>query len=992
MARQNSNNKVDYSALVSNFKANKVNNKDVARKLHYQEMISGELPINMIKWLKANGVNEAGESLRWPVYMEDVLRIQADLRIAEVYTTGVAQLYKGHPNTSHVYTDKGLKLVGDIQLGDYFIDHEGKPTKVIGVHPLGEATTYLVSFKDGSSIEVTDEHLWEWYAPSASTKAAKKGGVAPRRVNTTAELLAYAESLGGFRQVKKSGKLGRYKMAIPALSGPAQYATTEKYPEQIPPYLMGLLVGDGSYGYGTVNITGEEADLKEYLEYLPDCFEYEIKYPKDRTPHISIHSHEGRKKTKTGIQTYLRQVGAMYQTRKDKRIPECYLHADAESRLELLRGLMDADGGVSKTGNGGAFFCSSVEPIADQFLELLRGLGGYGKKRKNVITLNGEKFDSWSIYFSLPQNPFKLKRKAALYSHKSVGKDIKAIENIVPCRVVESTCFTVENERSLYLCPGGIVTHNTISNALVNAYFAQVLGFRTAWCFPKEKLVDTNVPKQHSKILEHFTAIQGMKPRRQHSTSNRLYQLDKGSNTFLGIVTGASDVGGAAASANIVSFTADVVFAEEASQLKQSFISPLISRVEQSISPQQPIRYLGTPGSGTGIEFTIEGAGYDFWPHMVCPHCGEEIVMDVRGCLLKPTTYYNRQGVPEQRYQTLLGTVEDYHRNEQGEPIFACSKCETYLSMEDRAKNYLRCIKTGLDVKTFLEDEVPKKWKKERLKVALWGTALLREKETEIVAKAIIENGMNPEGAKDFTQQQLGIPFTATSASITETQWINACRAPAVNKKQYPDQVKVLGIDQGRSDWYGVIATIHYDFDKISSENLKDFIIDIDDFYCASSDHILEQAAELGVEVGMIDNEPSIYLGAEICEQYGYHMADQQPRQLDDYKAGKAKDAGMLYDCWKIRDQKYGFLILQAFMDGRVRMPERFLQSLNDRSIKSPAKHLRSVSWDSGEALIVKAADDIDHLFFALMFLVSGYAIYLDHPEIMSSVQDFSWV
>ena len=538
---------------------------------------------------------------------------------------------------------------------------------------------------------------------------------------------------------------------------------------------------------------------------------------------------------------------------------------------------------------------------------------------------------------------------------------------------------------------GAAQLQKTITNALVNSYLSQVLGLRTAWAFPKEKLVDVNVPRQHSKILDHFTAIQGVKRKNTHSTSNRLYDVGIGSSSFFGIVSGDSS-GGAAAGANIVSFTADVAFVEEASQVKQALISPLISRVEQSISPQQPLRNLGTPGSGTGIELAIEEAEYYFWPHLMCPHCGEEVLLDPRGCLLKPHTEVNKQGLPETRYLSRLGTAVDWLTDADGKPIFGCSHCQGILSQEVRSTSYLRCIKTGFDVPTFLSTVVPERWEKTRLKVALCCSPLIRDKPTHIVAATIIEKLFDPETAADVCQQQLGLPFTATSSSITETQWITACKSKKPPKSTHPDSVKVLGIDQGRADWYGVTATFHYNYELESSENLKHFIIEINDFYCDNSKKILEAASEFGTEVGLIDNEPSIYLGAEVCQEWGYHMADQQPRQLDDYKIGESRDAGIKYPCWKIRDPKFGFLILEAFMEGRVVMPERFLASLTDRTIKSPAKHLRSVSWDSGTAQIIKAADDIDHLFFALLFAVAGFAIFLDHPGKMLAVSDLSWV
>jgi hypothetical protein len=261
-----------------------------------------------------------------------------------------------------------------------------------------------------------------------------------------------------------------------------------------------------------------------------------------------------------------------------------------------------------------------------------------------------------------------------------------------------------------------------------------------------------------------------------------------------------------------------------------------------------------------------------------------------------------------------------------------------------------------------------------------------------VVASNIFENGHDPESAADFCQQQLGLPFTAVTSSITETQWISACNAPSVDTTRYPDSVKVLGVDQGRADWYGVTATFHFNWEKQASENERDFLLHIDSCLCDTAEAVVKYAADWGAEVGLLDNEPSIYLGAELCSRFGYHMADQQKSQKDDFRLGEVRDAGTIYPCWKIRDPKYGFMVLEAFREGRVILPSHFLHYLTDRSIKSPAKHLRSVRWDSGSAEIIKAADDIDHLFFALLFATAGFGIYLNEPGTMACDLSYDWV
>ena len=53
---------------------------------------------------------------------------------------------KALPNSTIIPTLNGPKSVGDIKIGDYLFDRNGKPTQVLGVYPQGKLEVY-----DGSS-------------------------------------------------------------------------------------------------------------------------------------------------------------------------------------------------------------------------------------------------------------------------------------------------------------------------------------------------------------------------------------------------------------------------------------------------------------------------------------------------------------------------------------------------------------------------------------------------------------------------------------------------------------------------------------------------------------------------------------------------------------------------------------------------------------------------------------------------------------------------
>jgi phosphate starvation-inducible PhoH-like protein len=59
-----------------------------------------------------------------------------------------------------LYTPTGRKRIGDIQIGDQVIGSNGQPINVIGVYPQGIKKLCKITFSDGHSIKVCEDHLW----------------------------------------------------------------------------------------------------------------------------------------------------------------------------------------------------------------------------------------------------------------------------------------------------------------------------------------------------------------------------------------------------------------------------------------------------------------------------------------------------------------------------------------------------------------------------------------------------------------------------------------------------------------------------------------------------------------------------------------------------------------------------------------------------------------------------------------------------------------
>ena len=63
-------------------------------------------------------------------------------------------------NEEPVLTLTGWKPIDTIKVGDFVIGGDGKPTRVLGVHPQGERDCVSMVFSDGTSVVCDLDHLW----------------------------------------------------------------------------------------------------------------------------------------------------------------------------------------------------------------------------------------------------------------------------------------------------------------------------------------------------------------------------------------------------------------------------------------------------------------------------------------------------------------------------------------------------------------------------------------------------------------------------------------------------------------------------------------------------------------------------------------------------------------------------------------------------------------------------------------------------------------
>jgi hypothetical protein len=360
---------------------------------------------------------------------------------------GIAPLGTGkaQPLYSKVLTPNGWVTMGDIKIGDDVINSKGESTKVVGIYPQGVRPVYEVIFNDKTKTRCDYNHLWSVNTLNMRNSKTRRGSKIVKTPNNGYVVKPLRDLLG---DIKKRGQLN-YRIPI------VEPIKFDEKPLEIHPYVLGLMLGDGYIGRGSI-ITGDI----EIINYCKELYNGTINvYNRGNNFEVSF----------IDIKKNLRTLNLVDKKSIDRFIPNDYMYNSIENRVEVLQGLLDTDGYCSKSGV--VEYYSISESLANDVKDLVLSLGGFSKIRlkKNVgYKKNGEFIkcnDCYVVSISLPEklniNLFKLTRKQDLVRNRvkySLSKFIKEVNHI---GYEETKCIMIESSDHLYITDNYIVTHNS---------------------------------------------------------------------------------------------------------------------------------------------------------------------------------------------------------------------------------------------------------------------------------------------------------------------------------------------------------------------------------------------------------------------------------------------------------------------------------------------------------------------------------------------------
>lgn len=367
------------------------------------------------------------------VAIQQVLRDKHTLVKADV-GSGKAQ-----PLDSAVLTPQGFKRMGDMRVGDAVVTPQNRRATILGVYPQGTRPVYRVTLKDGSTTLADAEHLW-----TVKTQARR---MHPHQV-TTLELIEKLE--------RGTGSSRPYIDLVQPLDFGGVWESI------IPPYALGLLLGDGGFSTGTIYYsTADEYTLNYLRDVLPEGVD--VVYASKYDYRLSTGKSSGKHGRNPWLNE-LRRLGLLGKTSKDKYIPKELLNSDKESRLALLQGLLDTDGSPMCRAESLATsteFSSASKELADGVAFLARSLGASVYRRPKVV--NGVEYQRLTIGaangISLHKTPLKAnkmkERTKYLKTHQAVAK-VEFVGDM------PTQCILVDSPEHEYVTDDFVRTHNTL--------------------------------------------------------------------------------------------------------------------------------------------------------------------------------------------------------------------------------------------------------------------------------------------------------------------------------------------------------------------------------------------------------------------------------------------------------------------------------------------------------------------------------------------------
>lgn len=395
--------------------------------LEWKRPIEKQFYIPRMKLMRKHGVTQG---------IQDLIDDKLDLLVLNL----PPRIGKLISNSTPVLTKNGWKKHGDLQVGDYVLNHKGRFVKVLATSPEYQCNC-KVTFANGEQIDCHENHEW----------------MVNDRHRNREVILETKSMIGNIRDNYETEKTkNHFRFGLPIIE-----PILGEYKElPVEPYCLGVWLGDGTNKKNCITIDKNDNIIAETVnKYYPISSLYINKTCGTYTYYFN------------NLRNDLKKIDMCHsKVRCIKHIPDIYLTASLEQRLQLLAGLLDTDGTLSKKEHR-YHYSTTEKQLMEDFMSLISTFGWRCSVSEYEPTLSSSGIQGRKKVYSIGFNPTfeipcKIERKQLKEFSKQRRITITNIERIENGEM--GKCIQVEG--GIYLAGSTLIpTHNSTIGLFLQA-------------------------------------------------------------------------------------------------------------------------------------------------------------------------------------------------------------------------------------------------------------------------------------------------------------------------------------------------------------------------------------------------------------------------------------------------------------------------------------------------------------------------------------------
>ena len=363
-------------------------------------------------------------------------------------TLGIAPTGCHGIGTPILMFDGTIKPVESIKVGELLMGPDSKPRQVLELYN-GIDQLFEIRPIKGESFIVNSDHILSLVKTNEG-----KGNDHQQIVNISVK--DYLQKSPNFKHLHKL-----YRASIDFSNNNSDLP--------IEPYFLGVLLGDGSFGYNSISITTSDPEIAYLCQLQADKWNLDLRI--DQIPGNEANSYFFSRKgdgNQNLISKALKALNLKGKHTRDKFIPHQYKTASRQDRAAILAGLIDTDGHQQ---HNIIEYTTSSKILAQDVAFIARSLGFLAIPKNKIV--NGKTYYRFSICGDFSDIPIQVARKIPS-QRKQKKNPLRTGFTIHQLERGEYFGFRLDQDH-LYLLGDFTVTHNSGKTIMLSSVISKII-------------------------------------------------------------------------------------------------------------------------------------------------------------------------------------------------------------------------------------------------------------------------------------------------------------------------------------------------------------------------------------------------------------------------------------------------------------------------------------------------------------------------------------